>query len=170
MGCHNSIGSTIDKTFSFARKVDGVSGWGYINLRGMPDAPSVIDSKDPGKEIAGEIATYLERSGGGSEFRNNDEMEKRFYHADGSVDKEAIAKARDVYELITPSRARALQLNKAYKAIVEQQSFLYGRDATVKPPKNVYARVDETAPTLPENLQYEWDIRLDWNAIQDTRR
>ena len=159
MGCHNSIGSTIDKTFSFARKVDGVSGWSYINLRGMPDAPSVGD----GKEIAGEIATYLERSGGGSEFRNNDEMEKRFYHADGSIDKEAIAKARDVYELITPSRARALQLNKAYKAIVEQQSYLYGRDATVTPPKNVYAQIDETAPTLPEQKRYSWDIRLDWS-------
>ena len=40
MGCHNSIGSTIDKTFSFARKVDGEPGWRYINLKGMVDAPS----------------------------------------------------------------------------------------------------------------------------------
>ena len=39
MGCHNSVGSTIDKTFSFPRKMDGGKGWGYIDLKGMPDAP-----------------------------------------------------------------------------------------------------------------------------------
>ena len=38
MGCHTSIGATIDKTFSFARKVDGAAGWGYIDLKDMPDA------------------------------------------------------------------------------------------------------------------------------------
>jgi len=58
---------TIDKTFSFARKRDGVPGWGYLALRGMPDAPNRGERR-------GEIATYLERVVGGSEFRSNPEM------------------------------------------------------------------------------------------------
>jgi hypothetical protein len=155
MGCHNSIGSTIDKTFSMARKVDGAAGWGYINLKGMPDAPNV-------GETVGEIATYLARVGGGSEFRNNPEMTARWFRADGSVNHAAL-RNRDVYDLIVPSPARALQLNKAYRAIVADQDYLYGRDATSEPPKNVYERIDNaTTPTLPEKFQYRWDIRLDW--------
>ena len=156
MGCHNSIGSTIDKTFSFARKIDGAKGWGYINLRGMPDAPTM-------GEINGEIATYLERVGGGGEFRSNPEMFSRWFKLDGSLNKEKISQATDVYELITPSPERALTLNKAYRVIVEDQDFIYGRDATVTPPPNVYDKVDnKTSPTLPSDLFFPWDIRLDW--------
>jgi hypothetical protein len=159
MGCHTSVGSTIDKTFSFARKVDGAAGWGYIDLRGMPDAPNVGETR-------GEIATYLERVGGGSEFRNNDEMLARWFRADGSVDVAKVA-AADVYELITPSVERALLLNKAYRTIVAEQDYLFGRDATVVPPRNVYDRVDpETAPTLGADAFFSWDIRLDWRAVR----
>jgi hypothetical protein len=159
MGCHNSIGATIDKTFSMARKIDGAAGWGYINLKGMPDAPNA-------GEVAGEIATYLERVGGGSEFRNNPEMTARWFHADGSVNKAAL-QGRDVYDLIAPSRERALQLNKAYRVIVDDQDFIFGRDAIIEPPKNVYERIDNTTtPTLPEKLQHRWDIRLDWSKRQ----
>ena len=158
MGCHNAVGSSIDKTYSFPRKIDGAAGWGYINLRGMPDAPNM-------NEQQGEILTYLERVGGGTEFRNNPEMAARWYHADGSVNYAAVAAARDVYELITPSPARALLLNKAYKLIVEDQDFIYGRDATLRPPANVYEHVDNTtAPTLPPDKIYTWDIRLNWAA------
>ncbi len=158
MGCHNTVGSLIDKTYSFPRKIDGAAGWGYINLRGMPDAPNM-------NERQGEILTYLERVGGGTEFRNNPEMAARWYHTDGSVNYAAVAAARDVYELITPSPARALLLNKAYKLIVEDQDFIYGRDATVSPPANVYEHVDNTtAPTLPPDKIYAWDIRLNWAA------
>ena len=160
MGCHNSIGSTIDKTFSFARKVEGAEGWGYLNLRGMPDAPNV-------GEVEGEILTYLKRVGGGSEFRNNDEMKERWFKDDGSLDEKKLAKAKDVYELITPSRERALMLNKAYRTIVEDQDFIYGKDATVEPPKNVFQRIDnETALTLPPERQYRWNIMLDWRKTR----
>jgi hypothetical protein len=157
MGCHNSIGSTIDKTFSLARKVDGAAGWGYINLKGMPDAPTQGETR-------GEIATYLERVGGGSEFRHNDEMFGRWFMADGTVDHDKVAAARDVYELIAPSRERALALNKAYKTIVEDQSFIFGRDAMVTPPGNVYERIDnESTPTLPVDRIFKWNIILDWS-------
>ncbi|HEX7858821.1 MAG TPA: hypothetical protein VF773_00700 [Verrucomicrobiae bacterium] len=160
MGCHSSVGSTIDKTFSFPRKIDGAKGWGYINLKGMPDAPSKGEQR-------GEIATYLERVGGGSEFRNNEEMATRWFKADGSVDQAKVANARDVYELITPSRERALFLNKAYKTIVEDQDYMFGRDAVIKPPQNVYTFIDnEKTPTLPEDKIYKYDILLDWPKPQ----
>jgi hypothetical protein len=155
MGCHTTIGSTIDKTFSFARKQDGAAGWRYIDLHGMPDAPSM-------GEVLGEIATYLVRTGGGSEFRANEEMRRRWFREDGSVDLAAVAKAPDVYALVAPSRERALLLDKAYRVLVAEQSYVYGRDPTVTPPQQVYEQVDENTPTLPQDRRYTWDIRLDW--------
>lgn len=156
MGCHNSVGSTIDKTFSFARKLDGEAGWGYINLHGMQDAPNR-------GEREGEILTYLERVGGGSEFRNNEEMFARWFKRDGTPDAKKIQQA-DVYQLITPTPARARELNKAYRLIVEDQDFVFGRDATITAPKNVYSKIEpETAPTLPAERVFDWDIRLDWS-------
>jgi hypothetical protein len=164
MGCHNSIGSTIDKTFSFPRKVDGAEGWRYIDLRGMPDAPNRGEQR-------GEIAVYLERVGGGSEFRHNEEMFARWFQPDGTLDHKRVAAARDVYELITPSRGRALLLNKAYRTIVEDQDFIHGRDATVKPPQNVYDRIDnEKTPTLPASRTFTWNMLLDWQRASQPPR
>jgi hypothetical protein len=158
MGCHNSVGSTIDKTFGFPRKVDGAAGWGYINLKGMPDAPNRGDTR-------GEIATYLARAGGGSEFRNNDEMVQRWFRPDGSVDPVKLAQARDVYDLITPSRQRALALNKAYLTIVAEQTYIFGKDPVIVPPVNVYDRIDnEKSPTLPPERIHRYNILLDWPA------
>lgn len=157
MGCHSSIGSTIDKTFSFARKIDGAAGWGYINLEGMPDAPNV-------GEFEGEFLTYFRRAGGGDEFRSNPEVLQRFFDDKGEVIADKVA-GLDVYELIVPSEERALQLNKAYRVIVEEQSFMFGRDATWHPPKNVYDAVSNVdSPTLEDSRIFDWDIRLDWSA------
>ena len=156
MGCHSSIGATIDQTFAFPRKVSGGEGWGYIDLEGMKDAPNV-------GEVDGEILTYFERVGGGSEFRNNPEMKARWFTEDGEVKREKV-EAADVYDLITPSPERALRLNKAYRVIVEEQSFIHGRDATVTPPENVFEAIDPDTVPLPEEHRYDWDIRLDWSG------
>ena len=156
MGCHNSVGSTIDKTFSFPRKMDGPAGWGYIDLKGMPDAPNKGES-------VGEIATYLARAGGGSEFRNNDEMSRKWYRENGTLDHVKLKEAKDVYDLITPSPERALALNKAYKTIVEDQDFIHGKDAVLTPPTNVYDKIDnENSPTLPPERTLKWNILLEW--------
>lgn len=164
MGCHTSISTTIDSVFSLARKVPGAAGWGYVNLVGMPDAPS---RAEPG----GEIANYLARAGGGSEFRENREMFERFMHADGTVDADAVAAAADVYSLVTPSRSRALELDKAYVHIVRHQSFITGRDATVAPVTNVLRSVDESSvPLEPERRFFGWDIRLDWASARPAER
>lgn len=156
MGCHSAVGVTIDQTFSFARKVTGRQGWQYIDLKGMPDAANI---SEPG----GEIRNYLQRAGGGSEFRENDEMLARWYKADGSLNEAKIASA-DVYSLITPSRERALALNKAYTQIVRHQSYIYGRDSNWQAGQNIFKEVDDsTPPLMPENRFYQWDIRLDWS-------
>ena len=155
MGCHTTIGTTIDQTFAFPRKVTGAAGWGYIDLKGMTDAPNV-------GSLEGEILSYLKIAGGGNEFRENDEIIDKWFNSDGSVN-EAKVLAADVYELITPSPERALTVNKAYMSIVQDQDFIYGRDASVTPAVNVYEAIDPlTAPVLPEAHRYEWDIRLDW--------
>jgi hypothetical protein len=158
MGCHAAVGSTIDKTFSLPRKPDGAAGWGYVNLRGMPDAPSMGHS-------AGEFAVYLARAGGGSEFRANAEMQARFFDPDGGVNAAAVRAAADVYDLIVPSPQRALALNKAYRVLVDAQEWIFGRDVFLAPPENVYRAVDPaTAPTLPPQRSFAYDLRLDWAA------
>lgn len=157
MGCHRSIGATIDHTFAFARKVTGPEGWGYIDLRGMPDAPSVADGK-------AEILQYFQRVGGGDEFRENPELRRKFFRGEHQVMREKVGQA-DVHELITPSRERALALNKAHWTIVRAQRYIRGRDANLAPMRNVHREVDpQTAPVLPPELRYRSDIRLDWSG------
>jgi len=157
MGCHASIGATVDSTFAFARKVTGARGWGYIDLRGMPDAPVV------GQNV-GEILQYFRRVGGGDEFRENKELLKRFFRKTGSI-RENRVRSKDVYELTSPSRSRALALNKSYWTIVREQSFIRGRDANLSPMDNVFRTVDpKEAPTLPASKLFHSDIRLDWPA------
>ena len=154
-GCHTSAGANIDQTWAFPRKITGAEGWGYIDLKSQTDVPNV------GEEM-GEIALYLTRAGGGDEFRSNTEMLEKWFTEDGKVDL-AKMEGKTVYDLITPTRERALTLNKAYRVIVGEQSFLFGRDATVTPPVNVYAHIDDaTAPTLQEGYRYSHDIRLNW--------
>jgi len=156
MGCHATVGTTIDQTFAFPRKVTGAEGWGYIDLEGMADAPSVGASH-------GEIRLYLERVGGGSEFRENPEMQARWFDDQGELLAAKVA-AADVAELITPSAERARRLNKAYRLIVKNQAFVHGRAATVRPVTNVYREVPRDAAPLPPERRFPYDLRLDWSA------
>lgn len=159
MGCHTTIGSTIDQVFSFSRKVDGAGGWGYIDLRKMIDVPNIGESE-------GEILTYFKRVGGGNEFRIENDVHSKFY-VDGLLDENKVKSVSSIYELITPTRASALQMNKAYKVLVESQDFIHGRDGNTKAVQNVYSEITAETPTLPPEKKYDWDIRLDWsNALQ----
>ena len=161
-GCHKTVGSTFDQTFSFARKVPGARGWGYINLHEIDDVPNI-------NEQEGEFLTYMQRVGGGDEFRQNAEMLARWFNADGELNEAKVKQAKSVYELITPSPERALALNKAYQTIVKEQSYLFGRDATITEAANVLSEIDaEQPPLLPEH-RYHWDMRLDWFAETESK-
>ena len=160
-GCHKTIGATFDQTFSFPRKVEGAAGWGYINLKNQQDVPN------KGEQL-GEFLTYFQRVGGGDEFRQNTEMLDRWFKENGDVDQNKVAKAGSVYDLITPSSRRALDLNKAYLTIVKEQSYIFGRDATITAAKNVLQRVDENQAPLAKEHRYQWDMRLDWRKQLST--
>lgn len=161
MGCHSSVGVTVDQTFTLARKVPGSEGWRYQYLSGIPDVPQVGHDQP-------EYLTYLERVQGGDEFRANDEILARFFPG-GTLDKAAVQRAapggdRDILFLIKPSRERAALLNKAYMALVREQSFERGRDTLIAPPENVHREIENGSTELSETGQIYTDGRLwlDW--------
>ncbi|WP_425487454.1 hypothetical protein [Marinifaba aquimaris] len=154
-GCHKTVGSTIDQTFSFARKLDGLAGWGYIDLKAQKDVPTIGEEQ-------GEFLTYLQRVGGGDEFRQNQEMLDNWFTSDGQVNKQKVLALDNVYQLIMPSKQRALDLNKAYFTLVKEQSYLFGRDAVIGKAKNVLQQVDDSQAPLDEANRYQYDIRLNW--------
>lgn len=157
-GCHKTIGSTIDQTFSFPRKLAGKAGWGYIDLTKMQDVPSIA-------EAGGEYENYMRRVGGGDEFRQNGEMQQKWFR-DGKLDEDKLSQAKNLYEIIMPSPHRANQLNKAYYDIMKQQSYLFGRDANIKSAVNVYQNVSDEVIPLPKSKQVQWDMRLDWQPTK----
>jgi len=161
MGCHSAIGVTVDHTFTLARKVPGAAGWRYQDLAGIPDAPQ------QGHDTP-EIALYFERVTGGDEFRANDEIIARFFQ-NGRVIEEETARAapggdQDIRYLLEPSRGRALALNKAYLAIVREQSYTSGRDTVIGPVDNVHAFIENGETDLAGAGKVFKDGRLwlDW--------
>jgi len=164
MGCHSGAGVTADQTFAFPRKVPGADGWRPQDLRGMKDVPQVRHAEP-------EVLTYVRRVGGGDEFRGNAEFRDRFAPG-GVVAAAEILRAapggdRDLAWLLAPSRARALELDKAYLAIVRAQSFANGRDASPRPATNVLVEVtDADKSTGLEKAKLVWRdgrIHLDWD-------
>jgi hypothetical protein len=141
VGCHSGVGATTDGVFSWARKLpaSGPSGgwfhWTQRGLRGIPE-PTRTDG-------AGEYTLYLAEAGAGDEFRGNREVISRFFDPSGALDPEAIFRLReDVSYLLLPSPDRALLLDKAYRVLVGEQSYVRGRDATVEPVANVHRRLE----------------------------
>ena len=122
----------------------------------------MIDVPNVGEE-EGEILTYLKRVGGGSEFRAQNDIDERFYD-NGVLNEDKVKSVESIYELITPSRSSALEMNKDYKVLVESQDFVHGREGNGKPVQNVYEEIESTTPALPLDKHYKWDMRLNWSA------
>lgn len=162
MGCHTSLGVTVDQTFSLARKVPGAAGWRHQDLRGLHDRPQLGHSRP-------EVLTYFERTTGGDELRANDELLARFFDARGAVREAEVRRAapggdRDLAWLLAPSRARALALDKAYLGLVRQQRFDLGRLPLLGPTSNVHARIDNGSTDLAATGKTFTDgrLQLDW--------
>lgn len=139
MGCHSGIGATTDSTFAFPRKFNSSRSWYHWNTKSLVGTPDKILSN--GK---GEYAFYLENNKAGDEFRSNEEVKNKFFDKKGNIIKNQISKvSNDITYLIFPSVKRALMLNKAYKVIVNEQSFIYGKDAYIKPVEStVYKEIE----------------------------
>jgi hypothetical protein len=140
-GCHGGIGATTDGIFSFPRKLGaselsrGWFHWSQRGLRGLPE-PKRTDGRY-------EYAFYLQEAGAGDELRENREVLGRFFDASGALRADEVRRLHgDIGRLLLPSAARALDLDRAYRAVVEQQGFAHGRDAVLAPTTHVY----ETAP------------------------
>jgi hypothetical protein len=161
MGCHNTIGITVDSSFGFPRKLPGAAGWGWQSIKGIPDVPQAGQKKP-------ETLTYFERVGGGDEFRANDEILSRFF-AGGRLDESAVRSAapggdHDLAWLITPSRERALALDKAIMARVALQHYENGRDVVLAPAVNVHRSIVNGDTELKARGKTYKDGRLwlDW--------
>ncbi len=132
IGCHSGLGVTTDSSFAFPRKLGGEqhqAGWFHWTQRGLHGVP---EPKFP--DGSWQYTEYLLNNHSANEFRNNDEVIGKFFNADGSLKKSEVETLHnDIGHLLLPSAERALTLNKAYKVIVDEQSYIYGRDAHVKP-------------------------------------
>lgn len=158
IGCHSGIGAVEDSTFVFARKLDaGARQMGWYHWTQADGAfknlaePQLADGRY-------EYTLYLQQNGAGDEFRGNEEVMARFFDANGTLKPDEVeALHGDVSRLIIPSAARALMLDKAYKVIVDEQSYIYGRDAHTVPAAEVWKEVEQgtstgiTALTIPKD-------------------
>jgi hypothetical protein len=145
MGCHGGLGTTVDGVFTFGRKYDhshfqkGWFHWSQKGLKGIPEHQIEYD----GKGAKYEYSFYLEQNSAGDEFRGNEEVIAKFFNADGSLKADMLdALHDDISVLLLPSTQRAVTLNKAYRVIVSEQSFVYGRDASIVPSDNVYETIE----------------------------
>lgn len=166
MGCHSNIGAIADSTFVFQRKFEKdtfANGWYHWSQKAIKN---IADRKLLNGET--EYVKYLKENSAGDEFRSNNEIMEKFFIKNWQEDKENIEKdliaklenphvkleqkwkfkeeelkkiEKDISYLILPSAKRALELNKAYKVIVDEQSFIYGRDAHIKPANNVHKKI-----------------------------
>src|SRR6202000_1279055 len=104
--------------------------WPQHAMAGMPE-PRRRDGRY-------EYALYLAANGAGDELRENGEVLARFFDAAGHPKPEALERLRaDIGTLVLPSAERAVALDRAYLAIVREQSFVRGRDAVLAPSTHV---------------------------------
>jgi len=146
IGCHSGIGATKDSSFAFPRKLDrshAQEGWYHWSQHGLA---GVSEPRWPDGEW--EYTEYLQKNRSGNEFRTNEEVIDKFFNENGELKPAMIEKLHsDISQLLLPSPKRALTLNKAYKVIVDEQSYIYGRDAHVKPLINIWDEIPEGQTT-----------------------
>lgn len=161
MGCHGTIGVTVDQTFAFPRKLPGAEGWRPQTLAGQKDVPQWTHQQP-------EVLTYMQRVGGADEFRSNQEMTRRFFQRGVLQDKLVISASpggrHDLAWLLYPSPERALALNRAYMRLVRMQRFDLGRDAVLKPAKNVHRSIENGDTGFGTDRVFrDGSVWLNWN-------
>ncbi|WP_199775503.1 hypothetical protein [Microbulbifer pacificus] len=151
-GCHGAIGANMDGGFAMTRKLDAADSFqrGWYHWSQKPLAGIREPLREDGR---GEYAFYLQQVGNADEYRSNDEVRANFFDETGSLKTAMLERlAADINALIMPSPRRALDLNKAYRAIVEEQSYREGRDAVLAPRANLLREVSEGQETGVEQV------------------
>ncbi len=151
VGCHGGIGGNRDGIFSFARKFDAALDkndwlhWSQLSDQNIAE-PLRVDGEH-------EYTHYLQHNGSGNEFRSNGEIQQRFFDQDGELKADQLDLLHeDMTHLLYASKERALLLNKAYRVIVREQSFVEGRDATLLPLETVHREVLQDEETGIDRL------------------
>jgi len=153
MGCHSHLGTTTDSIFSYTRKFEGTDknshdyGWNHWSQKNMSGIKEPrVSYKNHGEQY--EYSFYLHNNHSGNEFRDNDEVHEKFFGLNENLDEKMIQKLHDdISILLFPSYERALSLNKTYKVLVEEQSFIYGRNVNTVPRLNVFQEIEEEQST-----------------------
>ncbi|MBN2816588.1 MAG: hypothetical protein JXQ67_07885 [Campylobacterales bacterium] len=153
IGCHSGVGAIEDSTFAFGRKLDTSTqqmGWYHWSQ----SAEGFKGMKEPlDKSGEYEYSRYLRVNRAGDEFRANEEVKEKFFTNGVLENSKLDALHDDISLLMIPSKERALLLNKAYKVIVEEQSYIYGREAHTKPlDQSVHREIVPQTPTQNEML------------------
>ncbi|WP_416308201.1 hypothetical protein [Neptunicella sp. SCSIO 80796] len=132
-GCHGGTGVMMDTNISFYRKLpqnsfqQGWYHWGQKSMAGIPEPKRESDAEY-------EYSYYLKNNPTGDEFRSNTEVQQRFFDKLGQPKKAMFERLhQDISVLMLPSTERALALNKAYKLIVAEQSFIRGKAPLLEP-------------------------------------
>jgi len=139
MGCHTGVGATVDSSFSFPRKFkhdsfqQGYYHWSQKGLNKVAD-PKRQDGKH-------EYSFYLANNPTANEYRNNFEVTDKFFKGGEPRARMSDKLVNDISTLLLPSAARARALNKAYKVIVDEQSYTLGRDAHILPITSVHKQI-----------------------------
>ena len=95
-----------------------------------------------------EYTMYLQQAGAGDELRENSEVLRRFFGGRGELRASEVRLLHDdISRLLLPSAERALDLDRAYRAIVDEQAFARGRDAVLAPSSHVYTTAPLGQPT-----------------------
>ncbi len=177
MGCHSNLGVLADSTFVFQRKFENNTykeGWYHWSKKGLKNIKDRVL-----KTGETEYIRYLKQNNAGDEFRENQEVKNKFFvknwenktalikkdllkkledpsiilNQNWKLKTDAVEKLKnDISYLLLPSKKRALKLNKAYKIIVNEQSYIYGKDAIIKPSSNVHKEVKQGLSTNLEKI------------------
>jgi len=153
MGCHSHLGSTTDSIFSFTRKFEGTEkksenyGWNHWSQKGLIGVKEAkVYYENLGTKF--EYSFYLKNNLSSSAFRNNTEADKKFFTQKKQLKRSMIQKLHnDISLLLLPSKERALKLNKAYKVLVTEQSYIYRRYANIETIQNVFDNFNTSTTT-----------------------
>ena len=151
VGCHGGVGTTVDGTFSFSRKFasdrsdrNGWYHWTQIDRYGTVEPMNAINNAG----VQNEYGFYLMYNGAGDEYRSNMEIIDLFFDGTGNVDSGMLQELNDdVSILLYPSRERALEMNKIYKTIVDEQSYIKGREVALNASSNIHSSVEADLAT-----------------------
>jgi Tol biopolymer transport system component len=174
IGCHGGVGATTDSIYSFSRKLDHrapQAGWAHWSQRNYQKGMNEPKVEFDHAGLQYEYSFYLMYAGSGDDYRSNPEVQERFFGVNGLLrDDMAEALHDDVSLLVYPSPERALLLNKTYKTLVEDQSFVKGRDLVVGTQAHVHDYVDfeEEVTGVNEMINLTVDAREFATGISQT--